>query len=133
MMLGDGVNKKSEQKSIIGDMETVEKPLSPLILSPSKERMTIKIPKKSKIFRLLEGDKDTNKLAYWEKLDRLVTIADLAEEEMADRLFNEFLVRMELYYPDKIEKLKTLRALILYRIICGEELPEKYYKILEKL
>lgn len=132
-MLVDSVKKKSEQKSINDSEGTPGKPMSTSKLSTSDSRMTIKIPKNTKLYDFLSVDKNYIKKAKWEALEQVLEIAQQTKEDYAEKIFDEFVIRMGFFYPEKTEKLKKLRQLILWQIIMGEQLTEEYYKKLEEL
>ena len=114
------VSKQSTQTKIGVDTQNVDK----------KTRINIRIPKQSRIYEFLYGDtpgKNNSNKTKWRQLDELLEIAEQAKEEWAERIFDEFVSRMCLFYPAKEKDLKQLRQLILWQILEGEELSDAYY------
>lgn len=141
-MLVDGVKKKSEQKSIIiGESEGGDgkKSLYPRKKYPSDDRIKIGIPKNTRLYDFVLGYEKRIKIAgdanipAWKKLDELVGIVEQTREEWAERIFEEFIIRMGVFYPEKTEKLRKLRQLIIWQILDGEELADAYYTSLKTL
>lgn len=52
---------------------------------------------------------------------------------MVSLIFDEFVARIGIFYPDKKDKIEKLRALILWHIIGDEELTEAYWKKLREI
>lgn len=114
------------------DMETDGKPMSTSFLSTLDDRITIKIPKSSKICQYLDVDTKADARAKWEKLDSLLSVARINAESNGNRIFDDFVLRMGEIYPGKIPRLRNLRALILWHILHGEELPATYWQKLKE-
>lgn len=91
------------------------------------DRTTIHIPRDSKLWKIAtEGDKSKPK---WQKIEERI----VDREDEAEKIFEEFVARISVIYPEKKEKLKELRALILWQILCGDGLTDAYYEKLKKL
>lgn len=133
-MLVDQIKKTSIQTSIENSEGTEKKPLSTRKLSTQNGRIDIKIPKNSKVFKYLYVDSNgQSKLSKWEQLDNLVEIATEMRDDFAEKIFDDFVFRMSAIFPEKKDKLKRLRALILWQIVWGEKQSQEYYKSLEEI
>lgn len=123
---------KRTNQALISDA-TQENTMSTPKMSTSDERIDIRIPKNSEIFRFLYVDNKQTRLSKWRQLDNLVRIAIETREDLAERCFDEFVIRLGMLYPEKIENIKKIKQLILWQILNGEELTEAYYDALKKL
>lgn len=91
------------------------------------DRTTLHVPRDSKLWKIAsEGD---NSKPKWQKIEERI----IDREDWAEKIFEEFVARISVLYPEKKEKLKELRALILWQILDGEELTDVYYEKLKKL
>lgn len=95
----------------------------------TKARIDIRIPKQSRIYDYLYVDKSCrdNEKPKWQRLDELLEIATQMKYDWAEKIFDEFVGRLALFYPDKRDALRKLRSLVLWQILEGEELSEEYY------
>lgn len=95
--------------------------------------MSIKIPKKSKIYEYLNGDNRQNNRPAWRRLDALLSVAEQNDEKYVISIYDEFVSRIGVFFPEKIEELNKLRPLIIKHIIRGLPLDESYYKMIREL
>lgn len=95
----------------------------------TKARIDIKIPKQSRIYDFLYVDKSCKETEKpkWQRLEELLDIATQMKYDWAEKIFDEFVGRLALFYPEKREDLKKLRSLVLWQILEGEELSDEYY------
>jgi hypothetical protein len=112
---------------------TGKKPLSPSNLSPEDDRISIKVPKKSKIYQYLNGDKTFINTPKWKRLDALLSVAEQTQEDLDTAIFDAFVGTLGKLHPDKIDKLKRLRPFILYHILWDEALDDDEYEKLKEL
>lgn len=134
-MIDDGVKTKTRKQTLIIDGGQEENSMIPKVLVPSGARIRLHIPNNTKLYEFLNGTK--NKYNYqepaWKKLEDMLIIAQQSKDEWAEKIFEEFIIRMNLFFPDKTEKLRKLRQLVIWQIIDGEELTDAYYESLKKL
>ncbi len=90
------------------------------------DRTTLHVPRDSKLWKIASEGNDSK--PKWQKIEERI----IDREDWAVKIFEEFVARMSVYYPEKKEKLKELRALILWRILNEEDLPDAYYEKLKK-
>jgi hypothetical protein len=67
------------------------------------------------------------------ELERLLSIKETNSSQLAEKHFDAFLAVMCVYYPEKVEAFKKLRALIFWHIIGGDPLTELYWQKLREL
>lgn len=121
-----GKNKHKNSRS------TPRNTMSTSNMSTSKERIDIRIPKTSKIYEYLYVDTSPADSAAWKRLDRLLAVAAEKEEEFVIAVWEDFLRRISVLYPEKRERIDQLRPLILRKIILEEELSQEYWDELRK-
>jgi len=96
-----------------------------------ENRTTVHVPKDSKLYEFLKKcDRSKSK---WEHIEDVLNKEPETREDWAEKIFQEFVARMTVFYPEKKEKLKELWALVIYKIIYDEPLNEEYYEKLKKL
>ena len=105
----------------------------PRNLGTSDDRIKPHIPKNSQIYRFLFGDNEIINMPIWRRLDLILTQAQTNSDDMVSLIFDEFVARIGIFYPDKKDKIEKLRALILWHIIGDEELTEAYWKKLREI
>ncbi|KPQ42211.1 MAG: hypothetical protein MPEBLZ_03233 [Candidatus Methanoperedens nitroreducens] len=91
------------------------------------DRTTLHVPRDSKLWKIATEGDDTK--PKWQKIEERIT----DREEWAVNIFEEFVARMSVLYPEKKDKLRDLRPLVLWQILDGQELTDNYYKKLKKL
>lgn len=96
-------------------------------VSTSKDRIDIRIPKKSRIYKNLYVDNNGNDEPKWRRLDAILTRAEDNSADTVTKIFDEFVARIGIYYPEKKKRIEKLRALILWHIIWEEDLPDIYW------
>jgi hypothetical protein len=102
-------------------------------VSTSDERTDIRIPKNSKIYQYLYVDNTIINIPIWKRLDALLSVAEQTREDLDTQIFETFVSTLGKLHPDKIDKIKKLRALILWHILWDEPLDEGYYEKLREL
>jgi hypothetical protein len=102
-------------------------------LGTTDRRINIKIPEKAKLFKYLTGDNQQDERPAWKQLDAIFTVAQQNIEMYEIKIYDEFLARMAVFHPEKIDALNKLRPLIFKQIIRGHPLDEEYYKLLREL
>ncbi len=115
------------------DMVTREKPMFPVNLSPTDDRLNLRIPKKAKLYKYLTVDNSHDDRPLWEQTDAVLLAAQHNKEVFTAKIYDVFIKAVGVFYPDKIEKLNKLRPMILRHILKGEKLDESYYKDLKEL
>jgi len=128
------INKTRKQTLIMGEGDK-EKTVSTSKVSTSKGRFDMRIPKNTKLYEFLSVDKKEYNCREpaWKKLEDMLIIAEQTRDEWAEKIFEEFIIRMNIFFPDKTEKLRKLRQLVFWQILSGEELTDAYYESLKKL
>jgi hypothetical protein len=114
-------------------MGTTENPLSTSKLSTSDDRISIKIPKKAKIYEYLNVDNRQDDRPVWERLDALYAQAEHNKEEFAVTLYDDFVQRITIFFPDKLDQLNKLRPLIIKHLLKGDPLDDSYYEMIREL
>jgi preprotein translocase subunit SecD len=112
---------------------TGERGVSTSKVSTHKQRIDIRIPENSKIYQYLYVDNISDNKAKWEQLDAILERAERNKDELTIKILDDFINRMGVFYPDKIEALEKLRPLIIRRILKGLPLDEAYYQDLKRL
>jgi hypothetical protein len=112
---------------------TGENIMSPGILSPTDTRINIRIPEKAQLYKYLVGDKPGDDRPAWQQLDAIFAIAQQNIELYEVKIYDEFVARMTIFHPEKMEMLNMLRPLIIKHILRGNILDEEYYNMLRKL
>lgn len=102
-------------------------------VSTPQERIDIRIPKTSKIYQYLYVDTTGDDTPKWRRLDALVTQAEQNSGDQVSQIFEEFKARIRVFYPEKIQKIEKLRALILWHILWDEHLTDTYWEKLKEL
>jgi hypothetical protein len=126
-----GAIKRIYQASI--SEVTGENTMSPEVLAPKDDRINVRIPKSALLYKYLSGDNPHDDRPAWQRLDALFTLAEQNKEMYAIKFYDEFVVRMTVFYPDALEDLNKLRPLIIKHILKGNPLDESYYKMLLEL
>lgn len=101
--------------------------------SPENERINIKIPKNTQIYQYLNGRSTIINIPKWRRLEALLQVAEQTREDLDTVIFDTFLGSLEKLHPDKIDKLKRLRPLILWHILWDDVLDDEYYDKLKEL
>lgn len=114
-------------------METAQNCMSTCTQAEIDDRITIKLPKKAKLYQYLYVDNTHDKRPIWEQLDALFAQAEHNKEEFAITLYDDFIQRVTIFFPDKLEALNMLRPLIIKHLLKGQPLDESYYKMLQEL
>lgn len=112
---------------------TQEITMSPGILSPRDKRINVRIPENAKLFKYLSGDNPEDKRPTWQQLDAIFEIAEKNIEEFTIKIYDEFVVRTSVFYPEKVQQLNKLRPLIIKHILKGDPLDESYYEMIREL
>jgi len=126
----DTAATKTSNKRPRGRSET---PMSTSKVSTSQERIDIRIPKTSKIYQYLYVDIKGAETPIWRRLDALLTQAEENSADQVTQIFEEFKARIRVFHPEAVHKIEKLRALILWHILWGEDLPVSYYEKLKEL
>lgn len=92
----------------------------------SNGRLDIRIPEKSKIYEFLDVDNTIINIPIWKRLDAILALAEINRDVEAIRIYDEFVKRISVYYPDKVNELDNLRPLFLKRILRGHKLDTLY-------
>ncbi len=101
-----------------------------------KEWVQIKVPKNSEIYKFLYIQQKYSPIAKWKILEREhKRLEDLKDPQgfVVDYLFNSFVAQMIALYPERKEFYESLRPLIIWQILHGEDLPDEYYNKLRKM
>jgi hypothetical protein len=94
-----------------------------------KPRTSLHVPTDSKLFKIISETE--SKEPKWKLIeDRLL---ETDRDELCELIFNEFVSRLCLFYPEKKEKLMKLYGLVMLKIIYGDKLKEAYIKEIEKI
>jgi hypothetical protein len=117
------------------NIETVtrENPLLPVKLSPTNDRLNLRIPKKAKLYKYLTVDNSHDDSPLWKQTDAILLAAQHNKEVFTAKIYDVFIKAVGVFYPDKIEKLNKLRPMILRHILTGDKLDESSYKDLKEL
>jgi hypothetical protein len=114
-------------------MVTRENPMFPLKLSPTDDRLNIRIPKKALLYKHFTVDNNNDDSPLWEQADAILLAAQHNKELFTAKMYDVFVNSIGVFYPEKIEALNMLRPLILRKILKGETLDESYYKTLREI
>ena len=125
--------KTSDENQHNNSMVTRENPMFPVNLSPTDDRLNIRIPKKAKLYKYLTVDNSHDDSPLWQQTDAILLAAKHNKEVFTTKLYDVFVKAVGVFYPDKIEKLNKLRPMILRHILKEEKLDENYYKGLKEL
>lgn len=92
-------------------------------------RTTLHLPLDSKLFKIISETE--SKEPKWKVIEDRILETD--RDVLVELIFNEFVMRISLFYPEKKEKLMKLYGLALLKIVYGEKLKESYIKEIEKI
>jgi hypothetical protein len=112
---------------------TRENPMFPVNLSPTDDRLNIRIPKKAKLHKYFTVDNQEDERPYWQQADALLLAAQYNKELFMMKLFDVFVESVGVFYPEKKEALNMLRPLIFRQILKGDKLDDNYFKDLKGL
>lgn len=101
-----------------------ENPLSTVKVSTKQARTTIKIPKNSLIYHYLRVD--THKGTVTDKLNSLLRSANNNRNEYSQKYLDFFIEQLVILYPEKKEKIRNIRQLVIWHILSNDELTEEY-------
>jgi hypothetical protein len=134
-MIDDGEIPKTRKQTLIIKEGQVENRMYPEVLGTSGARIKVHIPKNTRLYDFLNVPKNKYNCREpaWKKLEDMMIIAQQSKDEWAEKIFEEFIIRMNLFFPDKTEKLRRIRQLVIWQILGGEELTEAYYESLKKM
>lgn len=134
-MIDDGVKSKTRKQTLITAKGYIENGKYPQVAGTLGSTTKVRIPKSTKLHDYLYGheQKYNCRQPAWRKLEDLLNIAEQTRDEWAEKIFDEFIIRMTVFFPEKIESLKKLRQLVIWQILRGEELTDAYYESLKKL
>lgn len=96
---------------------------------PVVDRTTLHIPRDSKLFEIIS--KMDSSIPKWKGIEDRIIEND--REKWAEMIFDEFVARMSVYYPEKKEMLQKLWGIVIWKVIYGEQLKEEYIEEIEKL
>lgn len=134
-MIDDGVKTKTRKQTLISAAGHLENGKYPQPVGTLESTTKVRIPKSTKLHDYLYGheQKYNCREPAWKKLEELLNIAEQSRDEWAEKIFEEFIIRMNLFFPEKTEMLRKIRQLVIWQILDGEELTEAYYESLKKL
>ena len=134
-MIDDGVIPKTRKQTLITAEGQIENGKYPQVKGTLEHTIKVRIPKTTKLYDYLYGheQKYNCREPAWKKLEDILIIAEQTRDEWAEKIFEEFIIRMNLFFHEKTEKLRKIRQLVIWQILCGEELTEAYYESLKKL
>jgi hypothetical protein len=102
-------------------------------MSTTHDRVDIRIPKNSELYEYLYVDTTEAHIANWVKMERLLKIAQIREEEILHEIWLDFEERILRIRPELTTKIEMLRPLIFRRFLRNDQLSEDYYDDLRKL
>lgn len=126
---------KTRKQTLINGEGNTKNVSVPENLGHSDTRIKVQIPKNTKLYEFLKYPKKKYNCRQpaWKKLEELLIISEQSREEWAEKIFDEFIIRLALFFPDKKEQLQKIRQLVIWQILEGEELTDAYYESLKKL
>ncbi len=99
--------------------------------SLSSDRLSIKIPKDSELYRYLQNN--NHKMPQWKVLEGIIKQIPKSNEEKFIALFDRFIEDITILYPDIKKKIEFLRPLLIKQFLNGNRLDDWYYEDLKKL
>src|SRR3990170_6496717 len=99
-MIDDGVIPKTRKQTLIIEGGQEINSVVPKVLVPSGERIRVHIPKNTKLYEFLNGTKNKYNCQEppWKKLEDMLIIAQQSKDEWAETIFEEFIIRMNLFF-----------------------------------
>jgi len=88
-------------------------------------RMQLKIPKESMINDFIDR---TSKIPLYKQIEKYIIAAEANKKQYSIQIYDEFVMRISIFYPEKRLTFDKLRPYIFRHILNGEVLNKDYYE-----